>query len=353
MSNCCDKNKGDGLTGFISEGIDRRAALKRLAAVVGSAAAVSLLPGCSTDGKDEVRLAFCSQLLCVAPYEVTRAAGFFAEEGLNVKLVYSRGGSAALQALNSGAVDYAATSFDAAINAFSHGAVIERFANTGQLPLFALATGPKTVDTVRDIFDLKGKRIGVAALGTSDHAITLALLKHNGISPSEVEIATLGPNLYDALRVGEVDAGMVQEPGLTLLLQQGGRTLVNLMDIDDANKYLGGPYAFMGVAARPQEVEKRREQMAKLARALKKGLQYTRTAPIQDVLDALPPALVAGGDFKVLSKVLETRRTSLYPTDVSIDRAACERVMQTHLLAGLQKEPVDMDKLLDTSIVTA
>src|SRR5690625_7028915 len=70
---------------------------------------------------ESVKLAFCSQLLCVVPYEITRAAGFFADEGLDVQLVYSRGGSAALQALHGGGVDYAATSFDAALGAYANG----------------------------------------------------------------------------------------------------------------------------------------------------------------------------------------------------------------------------------------
>ena len=49
------------------------------------------------------------------PYEVARSAGIFKKHGLDVELVYTRGGSAAMQALVGGAVDYAATSLDVAI----------------------------------------------------------------------------------------------------------------------------------------------------------------------------------------------------------------------------------------------
>src|SRR5262249_35868563 len=89
--------------------------------------------------------AYCSQLLCGVPYEVARSAGHFKNHGLDVQLVYTRGGNAAVQALVAGAVDYAATSLDVAIQAYANvGADIRRFAVTGRLPLFAVVTSPKT-----------------------------------------------------------------------------------------------------------------------------------------------------------------------------------------------------------------
>lgn len=360
MSNCCDntdsgKEVNDDVL-FTSQGISRRAVLKRFAAAAAGAAALTTLPAAfaaKEDKLEHVTLAFCSQLLCVAPYEATRAAGFFADEGLDVQLIYTRGGSAALLALNSGAVDYAATSFDAALNAFSHGANITRFATTGRLPLFALATSPQQAGKIKKIEDLQDKIVGVAQLGNSDHALTLYLLVKNGIDPDSVRFATLGPNLYDALRLGQVDAGMVQEPGLTLLKQDGADVLVNFMETDDAKQYLGGPYEFMGVSVRPDEVEPRMEQMRKIGRALSNGMQYMQKAPVPDIIDALPDELIAGGNIDVLTQALGKYRASLYPSQTRIERAACERVMQAHLLAGIQEEPVDMDKLLTQSVLGA
>src|SRR5688500_7943504 len=68
-------------------------------------------PGCARNvrgrrGK-KVKLAFCSQLLCVIPYEVARAGEHFQQQGLDVELIYTRGGNVAMQALVGGAVDYA------------------------------------------------------------------------------------------------------------------------------------------------------------------------------------------------------------------------------------------------------
>lgn len=356
MSNCCDGDRApvsaepDVL--HVSRGISRRTVLKAMGATTG----LVFLSGLGRRGfaaNRKIRLAFCSQLLCVVPYEATQKAGFFAEEGLDVELVYTRGGSAALQALNGGAVDYAATSFDAAVNAYANGADIVRFATTGRLPLFALVTSPDSAGAINGVEDLRGRKIGVAALGTSDHALALFLLDQAGVPESEVEFATLGTNLYHALRLGQVSAGMVQEPALSLLQEKGARVLMNGMDLDDARRHLGGAYEFMGVAVRRGEREERMEEMRALGRALAKGLRYVQQAPPADLVDALPEELIAGGDPGRLERTLERYRSSLYPTEVTIDRSACQRVVDAHLKAGIQKDPIDLDRILDFSVITS
>ena len=330
--------------------LSRRTLLKGAAGAVG-AAAVAGCGGGDGGGANRVQLAFCSQLLCVVPYEVTAARGFFADEGLEVEMVYSRGGSAALQALVAGAVDYAATSFDAAVQAFAAGGDIRRFASTGRLPLFALVTAPGTADAIEDLADLQGRSVGVSALGNSDHALVLYLLSEAGVDTSTVSFANLGTNMYDALRLGQVDAGMVQEPALTLIQEQGGEVVANLMNLEVAHDLLGGPYEFMGVSVRAEEREERRQEMEQLARALARGLQATRSEPIDQLVASLPAELIAGEDGSQVAAVLETHRESLYPEEVGIDVSACQRVLDSLQQAGLLENDVETADILDLDIV--
>src|SRR6266496_6073608 len=218
--------------------IGRRTALKQLASLAGG---IMFISDRHAYGQGrQVLLAFCGQLLCVVPYEVARARGHFAEEGLDVRLVYTRGGNVAMQALVAGSVDYAGTSFDVALQAYAHGAKISRFASTGRLPLFALASGPKTAKEIRSLKDLENRTVGISALGNADHILVLFLMRRAGADPNRVRFATIGTNLLDALRLGQVDAGMVQEPALSLITEAGGGVIVNAMDIEQANRYIGG-----------------------------------------------------------------------------------------------------------------
>jgi NitT/TauT family transport system substrate-binding protein len=285
-------------------------------------------PGSSEAQSKRIKLAYCSQLLCGVPYEVARSGGFFKDNGLDVELVYTRGGSAAMQALVGGAVDYAATALDVAIQAYANvGADIRRFAVTGRLPLFAVVTAPKTANTITTIKQLEGKTVGVSALGNADHALTLYLLKQAGADAGKVQFATLGVNLMEALRQGQIDVGLVQEPALTLLRRAGARVLVNGMDLEDAKTHLGGAFEFMGVA-----------------------VAAVHTMSGDQIVAAFPKEMTTGLDLKEFAEIIALHRGSLYPNNVTIDLEAAKRVEQSLAAGGLLKSGASMSGLHDLTI---
>jgi NitT/TauT family transport system substrate-binding protein len=330
---------------------DRRRAVKGMLAVAGGLALSACAPQ-PRGGSTRVRLAFCGQLLCVVPYEVARARGHFAAEDLDVELVYTRGGNAAMQALVGGAVEYAGTSFDVALQAAANGASIRRFASTGRLPLFALAVAPDRREAISTVTALTGTTVAISGLGNADHALLLFLLDQAGVDATQVRFAAVGTNVFDALRIGQVDAAMVQEPALSLIVAAGGRELVNFMDIDEASRHLGGPYEFMGVAVRTGERDKRLPEMRRLAAALAGGLRDTRALPPAEIVAALPAALVAGSDVAELERIIERYRLSLYPDRAIIEVEAAQRVVRAQQIAGLlDPGRVDLTVLLDTAVL--
>jgi NitT/TauT family transport system substrate-binding protein len=353
---CCDADHAapipEGLTSsnLAPPDVNRRAVLGGFAAIAGLLSAA--VPAAAQQKEPKrLKLAFCSQILCIIPYEVARAQGHWRNHGLDVELVYTRGGGAAMQALVGGAVDYAATALDVAIQAYAKGAEIRRFATTGRLPLFALVTAPKAADSIKDLKSLEGKTVAVSGLGNADHALLLFLLKQAKADAAKVQVATLGVNILEALRQGQVDAGLVQEPALSVLTSAGSRTLVNAMDLKDAQKYLGGPYEFMGVAVRAREIEQRREEMIQIARGLDDALKALPKLKPDDMVNALPKELLTGADVPQLRNVLARYAGSLYPDKVTIDLDSSRRVAETLKIAGLVKPDADVSGLHDTSIV--
>jgi NitT/TauT family transport system substrate-binding protein len=342
---CCDENTArvPGLE------VSRRSLFKG-AAVVASVIPAARPGHAEAQGK-QVKLAYCSQLLCGVPYEVARSAGIFKDHGLEVELVYTRGGNAAMQALVGGAVDYAATALDVVIQAYANaGAQIRRFAVTGRLPLFAVVTAPSTADKIRSIKDMEGKMVGVSALGNADHALTLYLLKQAGADAQKVQFATMGVNLLEALRQGQIDAGVVQEPALTLLKRANARVLVNGMDPEDAKHYFGGSFEFMGVAVRADEIERRRPEMVALTKALAEALKALRGMNGEQLVAALPKEMTTGLDRAELGDILVRHRDALYPETVEIDLDAAKRVERALEVGGLVKAGTNISGLHDTTI---
>ena len=160
--------------------VRRRGVLKGAALVAGATPFVASGVKTGAAKSTTIQLAFCSQLLCVPPYEVTRDGGYFRDEGLDVQLVYMRGSTAAMQALVGGAVDYAATSFDDVLQAFNRGAEIKRFYSTARLPLLALAIAPNRVAEINSFKDLEGRTSAIVSRGSLAEAMTLFLMKKAG-----------------------------------------------------------------------------------------------------------------------------------------------------------------------------
>jgi NitT/TauT family transport system substrate-binding protein len=122
------------------------------------------------------------------------------------------------------------------------------------------------------------------------------------------------------------------------------------METDDAEKYLGGRYEFMGGSARTSEISERREQMRALVRALEKGLGRLQSIKPEQITASLPHQPIEGVDTAQLTEIFGRYRASLYPTQGVEDPAACDRVAETLKFTGLIKLEINTEQMLDLSI---
>ncbi|MEH1892177.1 MAG: ABC transporter substrate-binding protein [Nostoc sp.] len=300
----------------------------------------------------KVNMGFCSYLICAIPFEVARKHGFFAEEGLDINLIYLRGGAAPIQALVGGSVDYGAGSYDAVVQAVAKGAKIQRFVSTSNTPHSTLITSPQNAAKLSQLKDLEGRTVGVGELGGSAQNIVSYMMKLAGANPDRVQFTVLGPNIYDAVRLNQVDTAMVNEPATTLLLQQGAKALVNLSDPDVAKKYLGGRYEGMGVVVRTAEREQRLDEMKRIVRALNKCCNFMRTASAKTLVDAIPKELIAGGNRGVFEASIDRDRKGLIPEELAILPDAAQRAIDLLTFVGkLQPGQVKVEQTIDLAVV--
>jgi NitT/TauT family transport system substrate-binding protein len=103
---------------------------------------------------------------------------------------------------------------------------------------------------------------------------------------------------------------------------------------------------------RSAERDQRLPEMRRVAQALANGLADARTIPPDEVVAALPDALLAGSDVAQLTQIIERYRLSLYPDNVRTDLDAVQRVVRAQEIAGLLKPgTVDLNTLLDMTAV--
>ncbi len=115
-------------------------------------------------------------------------------------------------------------------------------------PWFALADSP-----INGVRELRGKKIGVLAIGTGADATTRLMLKKNGLDPvKDVSIVEIpAPAMEEALRSKKIDAGFFAPVFAYKAMAAGG-----VKKVFDSYQAWGTPYAFSFVVARTDYLKK-------------------------------------------------------------------------------------------------
>lgn len=109
---------------------------------------------------------------------------------------------------------------------------------------------------ITSVADLKGKRIGMNALGSASDTALKAMLRKAGMSPRDcIMVEATFPNIPARLEEGKIDLGPVLQPYKNQLLATGRYDV--LFEAKDAL----GPVQFVFLAARTDFLEKNREAL--------------------------------------------------------------------------------------------
>src|SRR4030095_15674056 len=165
-------------------------------------------------------------------------------EGLEVTISDFAGGSQALRAVVGGSADVVSGAFEHTVNMQVKGQRLRAFVLQGRAPQIVLGVNPKTMPNFKTVADLKGKKIGVTAPGSSTNIMVNFLLAKAGLKPSDVSIIGVGASqgAVAAMRAGQIDAIGNLDPVITLLQRSGDLKIVSdTRIVAEAEKVFGGP----------------------------------------------------------------------------------------------------------------
>ncbi len=155
-----------------------------------------------------------------APVFVGLDKGFFEAEGIKVEPVWFKSAQPIAVALASGDIEVGATGLTAGLyNSVAQGMKIMVVADKGrEWPGYKLTA--LIVDTeqwkagVRDLKDLKGKRVGVTQIGSTFHYILGNLLEKKGMSLSDVKVVPLGSvaGMRDTVVSHQIESAFLVQP---------------------------------------------------------------------------------------------------------------------------------------------
>src|SRR3954464_1991734 len=164
-----------------------------------------------------------SQMNKVA-YFVALNRKYFELEGLTVEPTNFSSGTAALQNLIGGNADVVEGSFEHTLRMQTKGQHLMCIAVFGRYPANVLVVRKSEAGKIKTVADLKGKKIGISAPGSSTHNFVAGLMERAGVSYKEASFISVGTGLsaVAAMRSGaELDAVVNLDPAINALVDNG------------------------------------------------------------------------------------------------------------------------------------
>jgi NitT/TauT family transport system substrate-binding protein len=236
-------------------------------------------------------------LLYYLPLTIAESLGYFKAEGLEVTIADFAGGSRALQAMVGGSADVVSGAFEHTINMQVKGQRLRAFALQGRAPQIVLGVNPKTMPGFRNVAELKGKKLGVTAPGSSTNVLANFVLGKAGLKPGDVSIIGVGAGsgAVAAMRAGQIDAISNLDPVITLLARSGDLKIVSdTRVVAEADKVFGGPMPAGCLYAPQSFIEKHPATVQALANAIVRADHWIQRAGAGDIINAVPESYLLG-----------------------------------------------------------
>jgi NitT/TauT family transport system substrate-binding protein len=236
-------------------------------------------------------------LLYYLPLTVAEQKGFFKDEGLDVEIVDFAGGSRALQAVVGGSADVVSGAFEHTINMQAKGQKLQAFVLQGRAPQIVLAVSTKTMPGFKSVADLKGKKIGVTAPGSSTNIMANYVLAKNGVKPTDVSFVGVGASqgAAAAMRAGQIDAISNLDPVITILSRSDDIKIISdTRDVAEADKVFGGPMPAATLYAPIAFIEKNPNTVQALTNAIVRADKWIQQAGPSDIVKTVPESYLLG-----------------------------------------------------------
>ncbi len=228
---------------------------------------------------------------CYLPLAIAERLGYFGQEKLAVQVHEFADAQAAAQAVRQGAAQVFSAPYSSAIALQAKGHDIQSFVLQGRTPQIVLGISVRTMGHYGELGDLRGRRVGVVADGSTSHRIASLVLGKAGLRPGEVQyVAYPSPaQAVLAFRRGHLDAISYNDPTVTEL-EQGGelRVVVDTRSTRGTADVFGGPMPSGCLCAPGSFVVQHPREVQALTNAMVHALKWLQTAGPSDIIKTVP-----------------------------------------------------------------
>lgn len=295
----------------------------------------------SAQEKKNVRMVFVSLAWnSEIPFRAALARGYFKQQGLQIEPILIRGGPAAIAALVSGEVDFAAIGgAQAVFRSRARGLDLSIVGCTSSTTNYILLGNKQT----RTVEDLRGKMIGVTGAGTySEFAMKAFLKKHNINPDKDVMLRAIGGTV---LRAAAIEKGIIAaapfspEDGVRLL--KAGYSLIS-----NLSESLGIPQNIL--VTRNEVLEKFPDMSKRILKAYIQGMQLAKFNKKEAIKAGYDSGLT--GDPEIVNAAWDLYAPGL-TADLSIVTSGLQQMLDEDIRAGLVDKNFTLDRVINDRIL--
>jgi ABC-type nitrate/sulfonate/bicarbonate transport system substrate-binding protein len=221
---------------------------------------------------DRVRFAYPAKSLNYLPITIGRDKGIFQGEGIELQMVLVAS-TIQVAALTTGDIDFSGAQSQVMAGA-ARGLPVKVVGFLTVKPSFWLMAKPE----IKSMTDLKGKIIGITAIGSSTDTLARFLVSKHGLTPDR-EVAFIGTgttsNILTAMKAGSVDAGVLSPPFNAMATQMGYRTLAYFGDYVEQS--------LSGVGTSDRMIRERPDLVKRMLIATIKSLRFIQRRPADSI----------------------------------------------------------------------
>jgi NitT/TauT family transport system substrate-binding protein len=326
----------------------RRTVLKSLLAASTAVAMPQLALAQAKPEKSKLTVAVGGKnLFYYLPLTIAEQLGYFKAEGLEVEIPDFAGGSKALQALVGGSADVVSGAFEHTINMQAKNQSIQSIVLQGRAPQIVLAVSTKTMPNYKSLADLKGKKIGVTAPGSSTSMMASYVLAKAGLKASDVSFIGVGASsgAITAVKSGQVDAIANLDPVITMLERDKLIKIVSdTRTLKETQAVYGGPMPAACFYTHSKFVQENPATCQALANAMVRALRWLQRAGPSDIVKTVPDSYLLG-DRALYLAAWEHVREAISPDGIMPEAgpSTALRVLQT-FEESLKTKAIDLSK---------
>jgi NitT/TauT family transport system substrate-binding protein len=319
-------------------------------------AAVVLMTGAALAQKVTIAVGGAG-CLCYLPTVLAEQLGEYKKAGVEVELVDFKGGSQSLTAVIGGSADVVSGYFDHCVNLAAKHQELQAFVVYDRYPGLALVVGPKQTATIKSVKDLKDRKVGVSAPGSSTDFFLKYLLSKNGVDPNSVGVVGIGlaATAIAAMEQGSVDAAVMLDPAITQL-QGRNKDLVILSDTrtqKDTLSVFGGEYPGGALYTKAAWIAAHPKETQALTNAIVATLKWIHSHSAEEIMAKMPENLIGPDKSLYLAALKNT--IPMYSTTGKMDPKGAQAVLDVFSQSSpeVKAAHVDLSKTYTNKFVEA